>query len=214
MDAQKLRLIFDALNEASEQAGGFNADDHPLQVAALLELKRAIDGAPSPACEKLKQGVPVSIAEMPDLQKALAHALSTGAVTLSGALTCEGEPRVGDEALLLSLVAGQKDAAKAAYADYMNRANRDDPMRMEMSSSRYEQLALDHAIDEAIQCAKEQMRLLRERTRLASGGSQDDALFEAWWSRHGQFCRAGGGDYEKTFAFRAWQSAREQLLGV
>ena len=32
--------------------------------------------------------------------------------------------------------------------------------------------------------------------------------FEAWWEEHGQLCRAGGGDYEKTFAFRAWQAAR------
>lgn len=35
------------------------------------------------------------------------------------------------------------------------------------------------------------------------------ADFEAWWSEHGQFCRAGGGDYEKTFAFRAWNAARD-----
>lgn len=31
--------------------------------------------------------------------------------------------------------------------------------------------------------------------------------FEAWWESYGQFCRAGGGDYEKTFAFRAWEAA-------
>jgi hypothetical protein len=35
------------------------------------------------------------------------------------------------------------------------------------------------------------------------------ADFEAWWSDHGQFCRAGGGDYEKTFAYRAWNAARD-----
>lgn len=29
--------------------------------------------------------------------------------------------------------------------------------------------------------------------------------FEKWWSEHGEFCRAGGGDYEKTFAWRAWE---------
>jgi hypothetical protein len=34
-----------------------------------------------------------------------------------------------------------------------------------------------------------------------------DEQFEAWWSEHGQFCRAGGGDYEKTFAYRAWEAA-------
>jgi len=31
--------------------------------------------------------------------------------------------------------------------------------------------------------------------------------FEAWWENHGQLCRAGGGDYEKTFAFRAYEAA-------
>ena len=31
--------------------------------------------------------------------------------------------------------------------------------------------------------------------------------FEAWWEAHGQYCRAGGGEYEKTFAFSAWEAA-------
>lgn len=31
--------------------------------------------------------------------------------------------------------------------------------------------------------------------------------FEQWWEKHGQFCRAGGGEHEKTFAFRAWEAA-------
>lgn len=38
--------------------------------------------------------------------------------------------------------------------------------------------------------------------------TEQDTEFEAWWQEHGQFCRAGGGDYEKTFAYRAWQAAR------
>lgn len=38
--------------------------------------------------------------------------------------------------------------------------------------------------------------------------------FETWWERDGQFCRAGGGDYEKTFAFRAWESAVEASAQV
>jgi hypothetical protein len=29
--------------------------------------------------------------------------------------------------------------------------------------------------------------------------------FMTWWEKHGQFCRAGGGDYERTFAFQAWR---------
>lgn len=33
--------------------------------------------------------------------------------------------------------------------------------------------------------------------------------FETWWEKHGQFCRAGGGQYEKTFAFRAWEAATQ-----
>lgn len=33
--------------------------------------------------------------------------------------------------------------------------------------------------------------------------------FEQWWEKHGQFCRSGGGTYEKTFAFRAWEAAEK-----
>lgn len=36
--------------------------------------------------------------------------------------------------------------------------------------------------------------------------------FEAWWEKEGQFCRAGGGDYEKTFAFRAYEAATAAAL--
>lgn len=35
----------------------------------------------------------------------------------------------------------------------------------------------------------------------------EDAAFEQWWNDHGQYCRAGGGEYEKTFAYRAWQAS-------
>ena len=38
--------------------------------------------------------------------------------------------------------------------------------------------------------------------------------FEYWWQEHGQFCRSGGGDYEKTFAFRAWEAANKDLWGA
>lgn len=47
-----------------------------------------------------------------------------------------------------------------------------------------------------------QARLL-ENVRLDSSWQ---ASFEAWWEEHGQFCRAGGGSYEKTFAYRAWEA--------
>jgi hypothetical protein len=36
---------------------------------------------------------------------------------------------------------------------------------------------------------------------------QEPVAFEKWWEAEGQFCRAGGGEYEKTFAFRAWDAA-------
>ena len=32
--------------------------------------------------------------------------------------------------------------------------------------------------------------------------------FETWWEAHGQYFRAGGGEYEKTFAYHAWQAAQ------
>lgn len=40
---------------------------------------------------------------------------------------------------------------------------------------------------------------------------QERAEFEAWWEKEGQYCRAGGGDYEKTFAYRAYQAGRAAL---
>ncbi|GGJ06170.1 hypothetical protein [Halopseudomonas pertucinogena] len=38
------------------------------------------------------------------------------------------------------------------------------------------------------------------------------AEFRAWWEQHGQFCRAGGGDYERTFAFEAWRHLYPKLM--
>lgn len=32
--------------------------------------------------------------------------------------------------------------------------------------------------------------------------------FEAWWDKEGQYIRAGGGDYEKCFAYGAWNARR------
>ena len=34
-----------------------------------------------------------------------------------------------------------------------------------------------------------------------------EPAFEKWWEEHGQYCRAGGGSYEKTFAYRAYEAA-------
>jgi hypothetical protein len=49
--------------------------------------------------------------------------------------------------------------------------------------------------------------------------SRMSAEFEAWWRTEGEFLRAGGGSYEKTFAWHAWRAARvigmsELRLGV
>lgn len=34
-----------------------------------------------------------------------------------------------------------------------------------------------------------------------------ESSFEKWWEEDGQYCRAGGGSYEKTFAYRAYEAA-------
>lgn len=36
--------------------------------------------------------------------------------------------------------------------------------------------------------------------------------FERWWETHGQYCRAGGGDYEKSFAWAAFEYLKAQSL--
>ena len=35
--------------------------------------------------------------------------------------------------------------------------------------------------------------------------------FEEWWEAHGQYCRAGGGEYEKTFACHAYEYISEKF---
>lgn len=39
----------------------------------------------------------------------------------------------------------------------------------------------------------------------------EDAQFEAWWESDGQYMRAGGGKYEKTFAYEAWQHQQKRV---
>lgn len=34
--------------------------------------------------------------------------------------------------------------------------------------------------------------------------------FEKWWEDHGQYMRAGGRQYEKTFAYEAWVAAEKK----
>lgn len=38
--------------------------------------------------------------------------------------------------------------------------------------------------------------------------------FQEWWEEHGIYCRSGGGDYERTFAFQAWRHLYPQLLAA
>lgn len=45
---------------------------------------------------------------------------------------------------------------------------------------------------------------------LAAALSLIDSEFEGWWEAHGQYVRAGGGQYESTFAYRAWEAALKQ----
>lgn len=40
------------------------------------------------------------------------------------------------------------------------------------------------------------------------------AEFAAWWEEHGQLCRAGGGNYERSFAFEAWRHLYPQLMNL
>jgi len=47
-----------------------------------------------------------------------------------------------------------------------------------------------------------------EQIHVGDSPSWEDA-FEAWWASPGQYCRAGGGNYEKTFAFRAWEAGHK-----
>jgi hypothetical protein len=48
---------------------------------------------------------------------------------------------------------------------------------------------------------------IKEQVSTQSIRDTQEAPFEAWWEREGQFGRAGGGQYEKTFAWNAWCAA-------
>jgi hypothetical protein len=38
--------------------------------------------------------------------------------------------------------------------------------------------------------------------------------FPTWWEDHGQFVRAGGGDYERSFAYRAYEGALAKVADM
>lgn len=67
---------------------------------------------------------------------------------------------------------------------------------------------------EAVKAYAERLAAIKADRELRAGAEPLD--FEAWWAQQGQFCRAGGGDYEKTFAFRAWEFvlAAPRVAGV
>lgn len=53
------------------------------------------------------------------------------------------------------------------------------------------------------------LRSIDKGQAMSEIGSDDELeYFEAWWCAEGQYCRAGGGQYEKTFAYRAWQASK------
>jgi hypothetical protein len=70
---------------------------------------------------------------------------------------------------------------------------------------------IERLVNEADLCrndgANDIAALLDEAAKALAAPVQEPVAFEKWWEDHGQFCRAGGGEYEKTFAFRAWEAA-------
>lgn len=60
--------------------------------------------------------------------------------------------------------------------------------------------------------------LIEHRPEQAEGVHVPDTVFEAefaeWWEEDGQYCRSGGGDYERTFAFQAWRHLYPQLMAA
>ena len=49
-----------------------------------------------------------------------------------------------------------------------------------------------------------------EQAQIGSHRDAQEVPFEAWWEKHGQFLRTGGGQYEKTFAWHAWCEATKK----
>lgn len=57
---------------------------------------------------------------------------------------------------------------------------------------------------------REKLNAAPEVPAAQSDRDAQEEPFEEWWEKHGQFCRAGGGDYEKTFAWNAWCAAAQK----
>lgn len=41
---------------------------------------------------------------------------------------------------------------------------------------------------------------------------KEGELFEQWWENEGQYHRAGGNEYCKTFAWESWIAAKSQIV--
>lgn len=71
-------------------------------------------------------------------------------------------------------------------------------------------LAIDKDHTVSIYCERDQTAKVEAMFTPLQQEAKDEPVdvteiaFEAWWLRSGQFLRAGGGDYEKTFAYHAW----------
>jgi hypothetical protein len=39
---------------------------------------------------------------------------------------------------------------------------------------------------------------------------EQNTEFETWWEKYGQYCRSGGGEYEKSFSYATWEHCTEQ----
>jgi hypothetical protein len=50
------------------------------------------------------------------------------------------------------------------------------------------------------------MRVPHRAAQPAPVPTDELAAFEAWWDKHGQYVRSGGGQYEVSFAYAAWQA--------
>lgn len=74
----------------------------------------------------------------------------------------------------------------------------------------------DRAIREATACVDLRARLAKYEDAEGRPVVVPDEVFEkeflAWWESDGQFCRAGGGNYERTFAFEAWRHLYPMLM--
>ena len=69
----------------------------------------------------------------------------------------------------------------------------------------------EKAAAHADNCAVCRIQLAERPAPVAEVMPEFESAFEAWWESDGQYCRAGGGSYEKTFAYRAYEAALAEV---